>query len=88
MKITVENLKYFNDAGIKHIKNCIVESCRLELELNGGENGDFDAMCEAGQLMNDVGHREFVSFIKDLEEFDKDDGFGSEGWEQRFGLGD
>lgn len=88
MRITVENLKYFNEVGIQHIKDRIVEGCKVELEINGGENGDLDAMCEAGQLMNAVGYREFVSFIKDLEEFDKDDGFGSEGWEQRFGLGD
>lgn len=88
MRITVENLKYFNDRGIQHIKDSIAKGCKAQLEANGGENGDFDAMCQAGQIIHTLGWRELVSFIEELTEFDKDDGFGSEGWEHCFGLED
>lgn len=88
MRITSRNLQYFNEHGVKHIKSCIATGSKKQYELNGGENGDFDAMCEVGMQAEHFTHRQLISFLDELEEFDKDDGFGTEGWEHCFGLGD
>jgi hypothetical protein len=88
MKITKETLVFFNEQGLSHIRQCIIDGLKEELQLYGGDNGDFDAVCELYLDLEAQPHSLSVlaKVIDELNDCDSEDMFGTEGWEFEFEL--
>jgi hypothetical protein len=85
MRITPDTLFFLNAAGTRYVREAIIKGLKKELELNGGENGDFDAVCEMWEHL-EKNPNLLPLVVKELNSSDVEDMFGTEGWEFRFGL--
>lgn len=85
MKISEETLPFFNESGINYIRRSIISGLKKQLHENGGEDGDFDAVC---LMWEDLERKPGILplVVEELNDCDKDDMFGTKGWEKCFGL--